>query len=125
MVTPEHKDSGADELTTALRNAIDVLEAEIDNAQAIVEQGRAVIAERELGVPYGSVVQNGRPVVGALLVTTTHALRDAATDLRRAEARTLYNEGLTMRDIAEVFGVSRQRVAVLMRPPAEGDGDTG
>ncbi|MCU1450994.1 MAG: hypothetical protein JWP02_3164 [Acidimicrobiales bacterium] len=113
-----------DELTTALRATIDVLEAEIENAKAIIEQARAVNEERERGASYGAAVQNGNPVVGARLVTTTLALRDAATGLRRAEARVLYNEGLTMRDIGEVFGVSRQRVSVLLRPPTDADDAT-
>jgi hypothetical protein len=38
---------------------------------------------------------------------------------RRVEARALYAEGLTMAELASVFGVSRQRVSVLLR---EADG---
>jgi hypothetical protein len=42
---------------------------------------------------------------------------------RRLEARALYAEGLTMAQLATVFGVSRQRVSALLRdsedpPPA-------
>jgi DNA-binding transcriptional regulator LsrR (DeoR family) len=35
--------------------------------------------------------------------------------VRRAEARALYAEGLTMDQIAERFGVTRQRVSALLR----------
>src|SRR5215469_272601 len=37
---------------------------------------------------------------------------------RRAEAQALYAEGLTMAELASVFQVSRQRVAMLLREPA-------
>ena len=37
------------------------------------------------------------------------------SDNALAEARALYAEGLTMAQIAELFGVSRQRVAALLR----------
>ena len=35
--------------------------------------------------------------------------------LRSAEERALYAEGLTMNQIVELFGVSRQRVSALLR----------
>jgi hypothetical protein len=42
---------------------------------------------------------------------------------RRIEARALYSEGLTMAELATVFGVSRQRVSALLREqPAENPG---
>lgn len=40
---------------------------------------------------------------------------------RRAQARALYEEGLTMAQLAVVFGVSRQRVSALLRD-ADGTG---
>jgi DNA-directed RNA polymerase specialized sigma24 family protein len=38
-----------------------------------------------------------------------------ASQFRRLEARALYAEGLTMAELATVFGVSRQRVSALLR----------
>jgi hypothetical protein len=38
---------------------------------------------------------------------------------RRVEARALYAEGMTMSQLAYVFGVSRQRVSALLREPVE------
>ncbi|MDR0345980.1 MAG: hypothetical protein LBI49_23285 [Nocardiopsaceae bacterium] len=46
----------------------------------------------------------------ALRELTLHGQR-----FRRAEARALYAEGLTMAELATVFGVSRQRVSMLLR----------
>jgi DNA-directed RNA polymerase sigma subunit (sigma70/sigma32) len=39
---------------------------------------------------------------------------------RRVEARALYAEGLTMAELASVFGVSRQRVSALLREAPDG-----
>lgn len=46
-------------------------------------------------------------------ITTTGHL------FRRMQARALYAEGLTMAQLASVFGVSRQRVSALLRDPVE------
>lgn len=53
----------------------------------------------------------------AMRALTTHGHR-----FRRAQARALYAEGLTMAQLAAVFGVSRQRVSALLRDGA-GEGD--
>lgn len=39
---------------------------------------------------------------------------------RRMQARALYAEGLTMAQLASVFGVSRQRVSALLRDQMDG-----
>jgi hypothetical protein len=43
------------------------------------------------------------------------ALVRSGSRFRRLEARALYAEGLTMAQLATVFGVSRQRVSALLR----------
>jgi len=43
------------------------------------------------------------------------ALNEHGRLYRRAEARALYAEGLTMAELASVFQVSRQRMAALLR----------
>lgn len=53
-----------------------------------------------------------------LIGQISDALRELASHgqrFRRAEARALYAEGLTMAELAAVFGVSRQRVSMLLR----------
>jgi len=42
-------------------------------------------------------------------------LVEAGSRLRRAEAHALHAEGMTMEQIAELFGVTRQRVSALLR----------
>jgi hypothetical protein len=121
MTSRTHEEDPHDELTSALHDAADVLEGEAENAKAIIRWARTVIEERGKGMGYGAIVQPENPPVGVLLAASARALREAATSLRRAEARTLHQEGMTMLAIAEVFGVSRQRVAKLLRPSPDGD----
>ena len=47
--------------------------------------------------------------------TVIKALVREGSRFRRLEARALYTEGLTMAQLAAVFGVSRQRVSALLR----------
>ena len=73
---------------------------------------------RSEGRPYREIVPNEqRPLIVELLTANLDLLSGVGSRLRRAEARVLYDEGLTMDDIAALFGVSRQRVAVLLRTP--------
>jgi hypothetical protein len=65
----------------------------------------AEIAEREQ-----------RPFLVELLTMNLAALQSAGNVLRTVTARALRDEGLTMDRIAELFGVSRQRVSALLRP---------
>jgi predicted transcriptional regulator len=41
----------------------------------------------------------------------------ASSRLRRAQAAALREEGLTVQDVATLFGVTRQRISNLLRPP--------
>ena len=55
----------------------------------------------------------------SVLVVGSIALDTGGAGVRRAEARALYAEGLTMEQIAERFGVTRQRVSTLLRTAHE------
>jgi len=102
--------SALDELVTVLRMTTERNRTAIRRADAI---GRL----RERGHRYSEIVpMEKRPLIVELLTRTLYELSDASSRLRRVEARALYSEGLTMAEIAELFGVTRQRVAALLRP---------
>jgi hypothetical protein len=71
---------------------------------------------RDKGASYAEIVatRNG-PLLVQLLTESSRALDTSGASVRRAEARALYAEGLTMDQIAEGFGVTRQRVSTLLR----------
>jgi DNA-directed RNA polymerase specialized sigma24 family protein len=70
---------------------------------------------RSRGVPYKETFREEEPLIVQLLTESSTALDTCGSDVRRAEAQALYAEGLTMEQIAELFGVTRQRVSTLLR----------
>jgi DNA-directed RNA polymerase specialized sigma24 family protein len=75
---------------------------------------------RSKGTSYAeSIASRDGPLIVQLLTESSKALDRSGANVRRAEARALYAEGLTMEQIAELFGVTRQRVSTLLRKPPE------
>jgi hypothetical protein len=71
---------------------------------------------RASGASYAEIVAAREgPLLVQLLTESSTALDTSGASVRRAEARALYAEGLTMDQIAERFGVTRQRVSALLR----------
>jgi DNA-directed RNA polymerase specialized sigma24 family protein len=98
-----------DGLVRALRENATRIDATIARAERIRDQ-------RGEGLSY-SEIESGeeRPLIVELTRDNLAALVEAGSRLRRAEARALHGEGMTMEQIAELFGVSRQRVSALLR----------
>jgi hypothetical protein len=55
------------------------------------------------------------PLLVQLLTESANLLHTFGTQVRRTEARALHREGMTMDEIARLFGVSRQRISALLR----------
>ena len=109
---PEHDDvlSALEELAEAL----DETAALIDRARPVIELIRT---QRAGGHTYGQIVSAKDESVVEIVTDMLRTLFDAGHRLRQAEARALVAEGFTMQHVGEVFGVSRQRIAELVRPP--------
>lgn len=58
------------------------------------------------------------PLLVQLLTESAEHLAAYGSRVRRTEARVLYGEGMTMDEIARLFGVTRQRVSALLRDDA-------
>jgi DNA-binding transcriptional regulator GbsR (MarR family) len=104
----------------AFMRALDDLDRALDQSLEMTEQMkqritqiRAVEAEgrnlREI-VPYEQT-----PLIVQLLTESTNLLHSYGNRVRRTEARALHHEGMTMDEIAKLFGVTRQRVSALLR----------
>ena len=71
---------------------------------------------RANGASYAQIVPiRDGPLIVQLVTESSAALDLSGASVRRAEARALYAEGLTMEQIARRFGVTRQRVSTLLR----------
>jgi hypothetical protein len=107
------------EKDTEVANAIDdmvaVLEATCAESDAAARQATA-LRQRNAS---RSTKGKAEPFDGTALVRSVSALQqrlsDAASRLRRAQARRLHDEGLSTERIAELFGVTRQRISALLR----------
>ena len=59
-----------------------------------------------------------RPLMVELVTANMAALETAGAKLRAAQAAALRAEGLTIEAIAELFGVTRQRISALLKQKA-------
>jgi len=55
------------------------------------------------------------PLIVRLLTESAETLQECGSRVRRTEAAVLHQQGMTMDQIARLFGVTRQRVSVLLR----------
>ena len=100
----------------ALRDLDRALDENIERARAM----KARIAEVERAQRAGNgirqlVSQERTPLIVGLLTESAQHLQVYGSRVRRAEARALHGEGMTMDQIARLFGVTRQRVSALLR----------
>ena len=96
--------------------ALDAVLAELpDRAARMRRRITRMTAEREEGRDYSDMLASPGSHLLEMVTTATRALESAGADLRRAEARALHDEGLTMDQIAERFGVTRQRISAVLR----------
>jgi hypothetical protein len=107
-----------------------VLSAARENIVAwvgVMERVEAIREQRRHGVPYTSMeIGSTAPHIMDTVARNQERLGTAAAALRRALAHTLFEEGMSHADIGRIFGVSRQRVGMLLRnEPEPADGANG
>jgi hypothetical protein len=105
-----------DEFLEALRALENVLADNSRRASLIKRRIARLRRLRARDAPYAEIVStNEGPLIVQLLTESSAALDSSGANVRRAEAQALYAEGLTMEQIANRFGVTRQRVSALLR----------
>jgi PAS domain S-box-containing protein len=107
-----------DEVLASLAAVVQTLQECSEYITEALERAERVAAARTAGAPLAEIFdqQEGRSIL-ELMTAVLDALSDTGSTLRRAEARALYAEGLSMEKIARLFGVSRQRVSSLLHAP--------
>ena len=107
----------ADDAFLQALTALEATLAENQERTRLIEDRIAQLRRlRANGVSYAEIVATrDGPLLVQLLTESSTALDTSGASVRRAEARALYAEGLTMDQIAERFGVTRQRVSTLLR----------
>jgi DNA-directed RNA polymerase specialized sigma24 family protein len=101
------------EALTALENTL----ADNQRRTTLIKKRIAQLRRlRSKGASYSEIVSSkDGPLIVQLLTESSTALDTIGANVRRAEARALHAEGLTMEQIAQRFGVTRQRVSILLR----------
>lgn len=109
--------------TAAFLKALNELDQALDQTIEMVEDMKrrceAIRDAHAEGTPLREIVPRERaPLLVQLLTRTTDLLHSYGNRVRRTEARALYEQGMTMEEIATLFGVTRQRVSALLRSHA-------
>ena len=107
---------GPDDVLDALDALVETLEETRGTIDLALSAAAGLRSQREAGHSYVDIVTAGEVRVVELVTEMLRGLVRAGSRRRRAEAQAMTAEGLTMQHIAEVFGVSRQRIAELLRP---------
>jgi len=114
---PEPRQSD-DDVICALDHLVVVLQEISRRNEEAVQRALTVRELYAQGLSYRDIAtREEHPRIIELTRTNLDALLDAGGRLRRTEARTLHDQGLTMEQIAELHGVTRQRVSALLRSP--------
>lgn len=105
-----------DPVLDALEAVQEAIEANILAGEAILRKIDEMQLARAEGRTWAEIVpEEGHPLVVELLAANFGRLSTAGSRLRRAQAKALHDEGMTMEQIARAFGVTRQRVSALLR----------
>ena|SRR5579884_2559770 len=111
----------SDRTVTALRALAVAFNDSAGELAGLADRAERLARELESGSSLAdALARESRPLMVTRLTQLGDLLTDAGAEVRRAEAHQLREEGLTQEGIAELFGVSRQRVAALLKPRAPG-----
>lgn len=109
----------ADSVTCALAELADAVAANQERCRLIKRRITSLQRQLEKGRPLREIVPDEpSPLIVELITANIESLHTAGARLRWAEASALREAGMTVADIARLFGVTRQRVSgMLLQPP--------
>ena len=108
--------SSEDAFLRALDGLETTLEENTQRAKAMKRRIAQIRRERSRGATWSSIVTaEAPPLIVQLVTESSRALDVHGGRVRRTEVLALHDEGMTMEQIAEKFGVTRQRVSSLLR----------
>jgi hypothetical protein len=103
-------------LGRVLRELDAMAEANIERSSQIKARIHRLLTRLEAGEDLTHIVETEPPPrIPALITANIEALHDVGATLRKAEAAALRAHGYTMEQIAELFGVTRQRISALLK----------
>ncbi len=114
--------AGEDSALAALEQLLHEIDRCAVELQGARERAEVLLAERRAGHSWLEIVSaESRPLVVERVSTVLSALAGAGSAWRRAQARALQEERVSINRIATLFGVTRQRISALLREAAAAD----
>jgi hypothetical protein len=112
-VSPRGTGDAAGEALEQLATQLDLVARELDRAR---ERALELEAQRREGRSwYEIVAAEERPLIVEQVSRAMNTLASAGGQWRRTQAHALHDEGISINRIAELYGVTRQRVSALLR----------
>lgn len=112
----QHPDPDVAAFLEALADLDQALDDNIERTHRMRQRIRQIQDALTSGGSLREVVpEEETPLLVELLTQSADHLHAYGSRVRRTEARALHREGLTMEEIARLFGVTRQRVSALLR----------
>jgi hypothetical protein len=116
MTEHEEPTLAGDDVLAALEQVTAALAGAKALAREIAERGDSLARQRADGRSWREITQaEDRPRTANLLRESLDVLVHANSRYRRALACELHDDGTTMQGIADLLGITRQRVAVLLK----------
>jgi len=107
--------SDADPVLHALDELVAAARANVSEWEHVISRAERIKELRAGGHPYRAMrIEDDGPTIIDVVSRNQSRLTDAAAAFRRAIARELVAEGMSRAEIARLFGVSRQRVGMLV-----------
>jgi hypothetical protein len=126
LLTFASRMAAGDPFDKALRDLERALEANARRMAQIKRRIAEIRRQHASGRSYREIVESAKGDLSVQLITeATQVLDEVGARVRRTEALALYSEGMTMEEIAEKFGVTRQRVSALLRDGGGGASSDG
>ena len=108
--------AAVDPVAAALENLIEVVRRNREDGLVVIERAEALLEARRSGRPWRELVpEEPSPQIVELVAGKLERLAAGSSRFRRAQARALHDEGLTMEEVAALFGVTRQRISALLK----------
>lgn len=105
-----------DPVLVALDDLVAAVTANLDVNRKILRRAKQLSAARGKGRGWAEIVSaEERPLIVEMLRANQERLTIAGGRFRREQALALRKEGLTLDEIAGLFGVTRPRVVTLLR----------
>jgi CRP-like cAMP-binding protein len=107
----------------ALRELEGALDRSIKMHEGMKRRARELQDALRKGRPLAELVpEEKHPLLVQLLSEAAAILHSYGNTVRRTEARALRQQGMTMDQIAHLFGVTRQRISTLLRERQDAGG---